>query len=242
MRGTLFILCSLLCFAQDQADQIVEEEMRKQHISGAAIAVLREGRPLKLRGYGRAATASGDGQLSMAGELAKWDPALHGPGWEPGDFQGHPYVRQTGPLRGFQGQFVRFLDDSRRGDSQEVTELEFHYVQRSLPFDGGFNVLLTFFAGSETTLTEIRLYNCDFGEEEDGSLSHKPNRHGHTDLSNPQSARCLARRFSFRFDAKHAAVESAELRWLYFGCRRSSRRSTGTASESDFEDTGSFQL
>jgi CubicO group peptidase (beta-lactamase class C family) len=35
-------------------DRLVEEEMQKQHIPGAAVAVLRDGRPVKARGYGLA--------------------------------------------------------------------------------------------------------------------------------------------------------------------------------------------
>src|SRR5262245_9098132 len=45
-----FLFCSL-GFA-DQADKIMEEEMQKQHIPGAVVAVLRDGRPIKMRGYG----------------------------------------------------------------------------------------------------------------------------------------------------------------------------------------------
>jgi len=36
----------------DPADKIVEEEMQKQHIPGVSVAVLKDGRPLKMRGYG----------------------------------------------------------------------------------------------------------------------------------------------------------------------------------------------
>jgi CubicO group peptidase (beta-lactamase class C family) len=50
-RIFLLLSISTLVFA-DQADRIVEEEMQKQHIPGAAVAVLRDGRPIKLRGYG----------------------------------------------------------------------------------------------------------------------------------------------------------------------------------------------
>src|SRR5262245_36358247 len=53
MRWTcLFLFCTLA--SADQADRIMEEEMQKQHIPGAAVAVLRDGRPIKLRGYGLA--------------------------------------------------------------------------------------------------------------------------------------------------------------------------------------------
>ena len=53
MRSALVFLVCSLGFAQ-QADKIMEEEMLKQHIPGAALAVLRDGRPIKLRGYGLA--------------------------------------------------------------------------------------------------------------------------------------------------------------------------------------------
>jgi D-alanyl-D-alanine carboxypeptidase len=50
---TLVLLISSVGFAQE-ADRIMEEEMQKQHIPGAALAVLRDGRATKLRGYGLA--------------------------------------------------------------------------------------------------------------------------------------------------------------------------------------------
>src|SRR5215510_8465595 len=54
MRVAIFFLISILAFAADRADRIMEEEMQKQHIPGAALAVLRDGRPVKMRGYGLA--------------------------------------------------------------------------------------------------------------------------------------------------------------------------------------------
>src|SRR5690348_7658108 len=50
--------CALAFFSTlalaDQADKIIEDEMQKQHIPGVSVAVLKDGRPLKLRGYGLA--------------------------------------------------------------------------------------------------------------------------------------------------------------------------------------------
>ena len=46
----LLLLAGLL--GADDADKIVEQEMERQHIPGAAVAVLRDGRVVKARGYG----------------------------------------------------------------------------------------------------------------------------------------------------------------------------------------------
>src|SRR5262245_8656585 len=54
MRWAFVLLIGGLAFAADPADRIIEEEMLQQHIPGAALAVLRDGRPIKLRGYGLA--------------------------------------------------------------------------------------------------------------------------------------------------------------------------------------------
>ncbi len=53
MRLLLLLCLAALAFA-DEVDRLVEEELQKQHIPGAAVAVLRDGRPVKVRGYGLA--------------------------------------------------------------------------------------------------------------------------------------------------------------------------------------------
>jgi len=53
MRAILLLWLASAALA-DQVDRLVEEEMQKQRIPGAAVAVLRDGRPVKIRGYGLA--------------------------------------------------------------------------------------------------------------------------------------------------------------------------------------------
>jgi Leucine Rich repeat len=63
---------------------------------------------------------------------------------------------------------VDFMDNS---DSREVaiTELWFFCVRLSEPSDGGLDVLRTFFSRSDTTLTKVCLYYCNFGSAQDAS-------------------------------------------------------------------------
>jgi hypothetical protein len=61
---------------------------------------------------------------------------------------------------------VHFLDN---GDSHEVTELVLCHVFTLQPSDGGLEVLRSFFARSDTTLTKVRLESCNFGQAEDAS-------------------------------------------------------------------------
>jgi hypothetical protein len=56
---------------------------------------------------------------------------------------------------------VNFLGGNN--DAIVVTELELRDFRLSEPSDGGVDVLRTFFARSETTLTKVTLYRCGFG-------------------------------------------------------------------------------
>jgi hypothetical protein len=82
---------------------------------------------------------------------------------------------------------VDFLDKVRvDGDSSDpddvvrITELELHHVRLMDPSDGGLDLLCTFFARSDTTITKVTLQRCKFGSQQDtsrlfNSLSHQPN-------------------------------------------------------------------
>lgn len=52
MRFAILLLLSGIFATADEVDRIVREEMARQHIPGASIAVLRDGRIVKVQGYG----------------------------------------------------------------------------------------------------------------------------------------------------------------------------------------------
>jgi hypothetical protein len=105
---------------------------------------------------------------------------------------------------------VDFLDNGDGSHEVIITELELDYVEPPDAPDGGLEVLRTFFARSDTTLTKVTLYGCNFGQAEDALellAALQTNRTVSDDHSkNPQPKGCCTRRLLFWFDAKHAAV------------------------------------
>jgi Leucine Rich repeat len=66
---------------------------------------------------------------------------------------------------------VDFLD-SQQGrvtfwQPTAVTKLKLNRIRLPHPSDGGLQVLHAFFSRSDTTLTNVELYDCDFGSQED---------------------------------------------------------------------------
>ncbi|NLT66683.1 MAG: beta-lactamase family protein [Acidobacteria bacterium] len=61
-RGIVWLICLCLTLAvsgaaagqarADEIDEYVMEQMRRQHIPGLSLAVLKDGKPVKLKGYG----------------------------------------------------------------------------------------------------------------------------------------------------------------------------------------------
>jgi hypothetical protein len=106
---------------------------------------------------------------------------------------------------------VDFLDN---GDSHKVTELVIADFCLLQPFDGGLEILRSFFARSDTTLTKVRLYCCTFGSAQEASqlLAAFQTNTTVTDLAihtivNLQGA--ALGNLSFWCDAKHAAGATA---------------------------------
>jgi CubicO group peptidase (beta-lactamase class C family) len=112
MRGVSLLLLSLLAASAsaDQIDDLVREAMKKQGIPGLTLAVMRDGKPIKVKGYGFAnlehrvparpetVYQSGsvgkqftatlvmmlvqDGKLSLDDSISKWFPE-GGEAWKP---------------------------------------------------------------------------------------------------------------------------------------------------------------
>jgi hypothetical protein len=63
---------------------------------------------------------------------------------------------------------VDFVDNVDGSHEVFLTELVLDYCRQvSNPSDGGLEVLRSFFARSDTTLTKVALWHCDFGQAED---------------------------------------------------------------------------
>lgn len=59
MRSLAFLMVCCAAFAAtsaraDAIDDYVASQMRKQHIAGLSLAVIKDGKPVKLKGYGSA--------------------------------------------------------------------------------------------------------------------------------------------------------------------------------------------